>query len=677
MLNLYLISLITLFIGAIISVVLQKNTKFTYVSSLFSISGSFFALIFSIYILVTQSVMSVIIHTTLPMFNISIHIDALAAFFILIISTVALPASLYGIGYMKNYEKEYNLGAFGFIYNLFLISLLLVVTAYNGIYFLFAWEIMSLTSLFLVLFENKKKDIIKSGLVYFIMTHAATAFIMLSFLLLYSVTGSFDFGIIKSQSINIPMLTRSIVYICMIIGFGTKAGIVPFHIWLPRAHGAAPSHVSALMSGVMIKMGILMFFRMFLDILPHAPLWLGVVIILIGAVSSVLGVLYALSEHDIKRLLAYHSIENIGIILLGLGSGLIFISLNQPALAMLAIAAGLFHTLNHAIFKSLLFLGAGSVISQTHTRNIEEYGGLIKLMPYTALFFLVGAVAISGLPPFNGFVSEWLTFQSLFAGIISQNATIKGVFILSAGSLAITGGLAAACFVKAFGITFLARPRSTESKEAKESPLSLVVSMGFLAVLCLVLGIFSPTVINVLQQVVKSFNVFGGATSGIAASSSSLNVSKGFAILNMPILALSIIVALVLAYGLVLAVSRKQKTVRQTLWDCGYSKLTPRMEITATAFSRSLIIIFRGIFQPTKQHEIDYVDADIRYFSKSKTVTLGIINVYEDYIYLPLHKILDLFSRNIKKIQSGNINQYLLYIFILLIGLLIYARYSF
>lgn len=674
MMNLFFASIGILTAGAVASLLLQKKPQLSYVSSIFSLWASLLMLILSISLIATKTTLEAITHTTLPMFEISFRIDPLSAFFMLVISVIALPASLYGIGYMKQYSQKYNLGMFGFFYNFFLLSLLLVITANNGIYFLFVWELMSLTSLFLVLFENKKPDNIKSGFIYFTMTHFATVFILLGFLLIYQTTGSFDFDTIRSQAHNIPTFLKSIIYICMIVGFGTKAGIVPFHIWLPRAHSAAPSHVSSLMSGVMIKMGILMFIKMFFDILPGAPLWLGITIILIGAISSVLGVLYALSEHDIKRLLAYHSIENIGIILLGLGGGLIFTALNNPSLAILAVSAGLFHTLNHAVFKSLLFLGAGSVISQTHTRNIEKYGGLIKLMPYTALFFLVGAIAISGLPPFNGFVSEWLTFQSLFAGISMQSATIKSVFIFSTASLAFTGGLAAACFVKAFGITFLARPRSIESEKAKESSPVMIIGMGFLAILCLIFGVFSSYVLSHIQTIAKNLGAFGKSISSLETSNVSLHVSQSSIDLNMLAVFVVMSCGITLAFGLTFLLSRKQKTVIKTVWDCGFNALTPRMEITATGFSRSLILIFKGIFQPSKQHEVEYVDAQMRYFSKSKTVTLGIVNIYEAYIYYPLHNALDSISRQTKKIQSGNVNQYLLYIFILLIGLLIFAK---
>lgn len=676
MMSLFTTALGLLVLGAIGSLLLQKNTELAHMtSSLSAMLASILALIFSTTMLFTKTAFVATIPTSFPLFTLSFSVDALATFFIFIISLIAIPASLYGIGYMRNYYEKYNIGVFGFFYNLFLLSLFLVVTAHNALYFLFVWELMSLSSLFLVIFEHKEAETTRAGLIYFIMTHTATAFILVAFLLLYQTTGSFDFGIIQQHAIAIPLVIRNLVLLCMIIGFGTKAGIIPFHIWLPRAHGAAPSHVSALMSGVMIKMGIFMFFRMFLDILPQASIWLGFVILLIGATSSILGVLYALSEHDSKRLLAYHSIENIGIILLGLGSGLVFIALHKPALATLAIIAALFHTLNHAIFKSLLFLGAGSVISQTHTRNVEAYGGLIKRMPYTAMFFLIGAIAISGLPPFNGFASEWITFQSLFAGIALQSMAIKSVFIFAGVSLAATGGLAAACFVKAFGVTFLARPRSSESEKAKESSLPFIVSMGFLAVLCLLFGIFASPIVQYLQTIAESLAAIRKPQTILTIINGSIQITQGHAVLAMPSIISGLLLASVVTFGLVYLLSHRQKETSNDLWNCGYTEITPRMEITATGFSRSIILIFKGLLQPTKQHSIEYVDANMRYFSKSRTVTLTIVNIYEKHVYYPLHTNLLAVSKQIKKIQGGNINQYLLYIFIVLIGLLIWARY--
>ncbi len=534
---------------------------------------------------------------------------------------------------------------------------------------------MSLTSLALVTFEHKDAHAIEAGYIYFIMTHVATAFITIAFFLIYQTTHSFDFAIIKQQASHIPVIMQTIIFICCLIGFGTKAGIIPLHIWLPRAHSAAPSHVSALMSGVMIKMAIFMFFRMFLDLVPSAPLWLGVVILILGSLSSVLGVLYALSEHDSKRLLAYHSIENIGIILLGLGTGIIFLALGNPVIAALALTASLFHTVNHAIFKSLLFLAAGSVISVLHTRNMEEYGGLIKRMPYTAFFFLIGAIAISGFPPFNGFVSEWLTFQGLFTGIASSSMLLKSLFIFAAGSLAFTGGLAAACFVKAFGVTFLARARSEKTEKVKEVGIEMVVPMGLLAAFCLGLGILSGYILPYLHGIMGTFFAFS-QDSSIITHEAFIQIPTNSATLHMPAIFLLLIIGVLITWIFTRVINPKQKEVYGELWDCGYTELTPRMEITATGFSRSLITIFRGIFKPSKQHTIEYVDADLRYFSTSSTVTVDMENLYEKHLYYPLHKRMHAFSLKVRSLQGGTINNYLFYILIMLLLLLLWARYS-
>lgn len=668
---------ISLFVfGAFSSLLLHDDPKFAnFLSGVFALGGSILGFCLSGFVLLTQTSLTINLPTSFPLLNLAVNIDSLSAFFVLIISTVSFASSLYGLSYMQKYVKEYNLGAFGFFYNLFIASLLLVCTASNGLYFLLVWELMSITSYFLVIFENRIKENVKAGLIYLIMTHFGTAFIVLSFILLYISTGSFDFSYIKSHAAAIPTLTKNIVFVLALIGFGTKAGIIPLHIWLPRAHPAAPSQVSALMSGVMIKTAILMFIRLFLDVLPTQQVWWGLVILTIGAVSSILGVLYALSEHDIKKLLAYHSVENIGIILMGVGSALTFYALGAIPLTILATSAALYHTLNHAIFKSLLFLGAGSVVHQTHTHNIEEYGGLIKKMPYTALFFLIGALAISAMPPFNGFASEWLTYQSLFMGILAKGTIIKASFIIAAASLAFTGGLAAACFVKAFAVTFLAKPRSKESEKAKESPFIMNIGMGLLAALCLILGLGASLLTPYLVSISKSLTSMKDGYSVIITNIDSIQIGQGFALLNLPAVFLSLLGITVLVYCVVFLKTKKQKEEVVATWDCGAPPLTTRAEITSTAFARSLITMFGGILKPTKQHDVEYSDVESRYFPTSRTVTLNTPNLYEQYLYQPFHKLLINMSSKVGIVQNGNVNQYLLYIFITLIGLLVWSRY--
>jgi len=665
--NIFLFMLASWLVGALGSLIFCKNDSLAKKwGSSFAILGSIAGIICSYLVLVQNSVFSFYIYSSFPLLSFSFFIDKLSAFFIFIISLIALFSSIYSFGYVKHFYKKYNIGYLGFFYNIFLAGMVMVASAHNLLFFLIVWEIMSLSSYFLVIFENKEKENIKAGSLYFIMTHIGTAFIIVSFLLLYKGTGSMDFSIIKNNIGMISPFIRNIIFILSIIGFGTKAGIIPLHIWLPSAHPAAPSHVSSLMSGVMIKTGIYMIIRIFIGIMPIPPVWWGVVIIILGSISSLFGVLYALTEHDIKKLLAYHSIENIGIILIGLGSSMVFWSLNIMPLAILGLIASLFHTLNHAVFKSLLFLGAGSVVSETGTRNMEEYGGLIKYMPQTALFFLVGSMAISALPPFNGFFSEWMTFQSLFAGIGALSVSARWAFVFGAGSLVFTGGLAVMCFVKVFGSIFLARPRSEKIKEAKESSLSLHIGMGCLAFLTLFIGFFASKISNIISGVVKNLGSFSFSEMPFSASNFSIRMSDGFSSLSMPLILISLVLVFLVSYIIFSIITRNNKVKTGTTWDCG-TTLTSRMEITATGFSRSIISIFSGILKPTKQIDVKYQDENIKYFQKSKTVELGVRNIYQIYFYRPIKIFFIRISDKVKKVQGGNINAYILYIFLMLL----------
>ncbi len=657
-------------IGAFGSLLFRKNDVLANAwSSFFAVIGSLYGILFSA-LMIAEGVGSSFTfgNTGFFLLNFSFHIDLLSAFFIFAISLIGFFCSIYGYGYVKHFYGKYSIGALGFFYDILLGSLFLVVTSANALFFLIAWEIMSISSYFLVVYDRNDAANVKAGSLYLIMTYVGTACIILSFLLSYKYIGSFDFEAIKSGVALIPPLVKDAMFVLAVIGFGTKAGIIPFHIWLPAAHPAAPSHVSAMMSGVMIKTGIYMMMRLFLDILQPVPLWWGEAILIIGASSALLGVLYALTEHDIKRLLAYHSIENIGIILLGLGSSLTFNALNMPTLALLGLIAALFHTLNHAIFKSLLFLGAGSVIDQMHTKNMEEYGGLIRYMPQTALFFLVGSMAISALPPLNGFFSEWLTFQSLFQGIAQLSFSLQWIFILAAGSLAFTGGLALMCFVKIFSAIFLARPRSAEVKHTKESVFSMRLGMGALAFLSIAFGFFSGSITKILERVGQDFTVFHNTISFAGDSSNqTLQLQNNFASVSAPalfvLLGVSIFIVVLISR---FVINRQQKVLVGNTWDCG-TTLTSRMEITATGFARSIILIFKNVLKPSLQQDVEYHDAESRYIPKSRNVTMSVGNMYHTYFYEPLQKMIDGLSFRSKIIQGGNINVYISYIFIALI----------
>ncbi|MBI4272617.1 hydrogenase 4 subunit B [Candidatus Uhrbacteria bacterium] len=669
------ITLVFFLVGAFGSILFQKSPRICNAwSHAFAFLGSAAGVLFSAMVLVLGKTVSYQQETTLPLFEISVRIDPLAAFFIFIVSIVALCTSLYGIGYMAHYHGKYNLGIFGFFYNVFIASMLLIFSAQHAVYFLLLWELMSLASYMLVTFENRTEGTVYAGYIYFVMTHAATACIAFAFLLLYHAAGSFDFDVLRANADELTPSVQTAVFILALIGFGTKAGIIPLHIWLPHAHPAAPAHVSALMSGVMIKTGIFMLIRFFLEFShPYAP-WIGSIILLIGAASSLLGVLYALCEHDLKRLLAYHSIENIGIILLGFGGAMIFASLGLQSFMRLSLVGAFYHTVNHAVFKALLFLGAGSVAHATHTRNIEEYGGLIKTMTWTALCFLIGSMAISGLPPFNGFVSEWLTFQALFSGISSGNVFLTIIFIAGIASLAFTGGLALACFVKAFGVTFLARARSNEAHDAQECSISMRAGMIVLALLTLVFGVFAGSVIPVLSHIVQSVTGFSGHAAALFSTSTTVSVRNQFASISPPIIALAYIGALIVVMLSVYSVTRRRTVTRGLTWDCG-TPLTRRMEITATGFSRSLLMICKTFVRPLKNVHIQHIDQS-HYFFTFQKIELSFLDIYELYFYRPIAVCAEYVTDRARKIQSGNVNAYILYIVLVFICMIVWLSLS-
>jgi len=657
-------------IGAIGSLFFHKSDRISNLwGSFFAITGSLYGVFFSFFLLARGGELFFTFgKTSFSLLSFSFHIDMLSAFFLFTTSLIALFCSIYGLGYVKHFYGHCNIGVLGFLYNLLLASLLIIVTSSNALFFLIAWEVMSLMSYFLVVYDRSDLKNVKAGSLYLIMTYVGTSFIILAFLLTYKYVDSFEFEAIKSGISLIPPVIKDIIFICSMIGFGTKAGIIPFHIWLPAAHPAAPSHVSALMSGVMIKTGIYMMMRLFLDIFQPIPLWWGETVLIVGASSALLGVLYALTEHDIKRLLAYHSIENIGIILLGLGSAMIFFTLGMPTLALLGLVASLYHTINHAIFKSLLFLGAGSVIDQMHTKNMEEYGGLIKYMPITAVTFLIGSMAISALPPFNGFFSEWLTFQSLFQGISELSFSLRWIFVVAAGSLAFTGGLALTCFVKAFSAIFLARPRSEEVKQTKESVLSMQIGMGALASLSIIFGLFSSSVIKILENIGQNLTIFHNTPSFFSVhSDQSIRLGKDVASVSAPALFFLFGMIVLIVFLIVrFVINKEQKITLGKTWDCG-TTLDARMEITATGFARSIILVFKNVLKPSIQQDVEYHDSKSRYIPKSRTVTMGVGDMYDTYFYQPAQKMIDGLSLRSKNIQGGNINVYISYIVITLI----------
>jgi len=611
--------------------------------------------------------------STLPLLTFAVRLDALSSFFLLTISLVSLAASIYAVGYVTELYGRVSIALLGSLYNGFLLSMTLVVLADNGFFFLIVWELMSLFSYLLVVTEHEKSDVRYAGLFYLIMTHVGTAFIMLTFLIFFQAGGSFSFEAFRHPEQALPEGMRTLAFLLALIGFGAKAGIVPLHVWLPYAHPAAPSHISALMSGVMIKTAIYALIRVYFDFFGgQFPWWWGFTVLAIGAFSALLGVMYALMEHDLKSLLAYHSVENIGIILLGIGAGMIFQTYGLVEFAALGLIAGLYHTLNHAVFKALLFLGAGSLLYATHTRNMEEYGGLLRRMPWTGACFLIGAVSIAALPPTNGFVSEWLVFQSLFLSFHLPSLFLKLILPLAAAMLALTGVLALACFAKAFGISFLALPRSTHARHAAEVPPTMRAGMALLALACIVLGLAPMVIVPLLDRVVAPFANASIESKVLALDGWALApVNTDFSSLSTPVLALLLVALSLLALGLVAAFGGMVRVRHYKTWGCGIN-LTPRMEYTATGFVQPIKRVFSTIYQPTVKLETEFLE-ESRYFAKRRRFEFHIEPLFQKYLYDPVVAGFTTIADQLRVIQAGSLHLYLAYIFVTLIVLLLVA----
>jgi formate hydrogenlyase subunit 3/multisubunit Na+/H+ antiporter MnhD subunit len=566
------------------------------------------------------------------------YVDPLAAFFIGVISIVSLSSAIYSMGYGEHIVHLRRKNYLASLLNLFSVSMILVVASYNTLEFVFFWELISISSFIYVLFDYEKPGTRKAALYYFIMTMLSTMFLMLGFFGLYASTGSFVIQPIAS------LQNLSLIFLSLFIGFSIKAGVVPFHKWLPYAHPAAPSGISAMMSGVMLKVAIYGLIRFTVTVLPKEDWW-GVLILVAGTLSAILGVIYALKEHDIKRLLAYHSIENIGIILIGFGLYLIYSANNLTELAALALAAALFHTLNHALFKSLLFLAAGSVVSATGKRNIEEYGGLIKTMPYTAVLFLVGAISISGLPPFNGFVSELMLFQAFLGSYMIQSPLLKSLIVLCLSGFALTSALAAACFVKAFGITFLAVPRSESARNAKEAGKYMLVGAGIPAALCMVLGIFS----------LQIFSFLGYQT-------------------DLPdMLVIGMILAFI--YGIAyLVLKRESVNIERTgdTWGCGMTHLSSRTEYTASGFSQPIVRFFKDVYQTREVNERLFYDKQNTLF-KEGSGEIHLLKFFEEKLYDPVARAVNRVSVRVSALENWSLDSYVFYAFLAVLATVAYV----
>jgi hydrogenase-4 component B len=525
--------------------------------------------------------------------DIALRVDGLSAWFILLTNFTFLTGILYGRQYMKRYEGQgANLSLHYISYILNQLAIIGIYFVQHGLAFICVWEVMALSAFLLVIFEHGRIETLKAGINYLIQSHISIIFLTLGFIWVYSSTGSFDFSAISQYSFSESKEAGLLLFLAFFIGFAIKAGFVPFHTWLPRAHPAAPSHVSGVMSGVIIKTGIYGILRM-LMLIHENYLILGYIILIFSVITGIYGVMLAIVQHNLKKLLAYHSVENIGIIGIGIGIGALGTGLGYPLMAFAGYAGALLHTLNHSLFKSMLFYSTGNIYQSTHTVNIERLGGLIRKMPRTALMFLLASLAICGLPPFNGFISEFLIYSGLYGALgTSSNSTI--IIILSISGLALIGGLALFCFTKAFGIVFLGTPRRPHTHPVEEASPQALLPLSMIAILILFIGLMPRLFIRMLQNPVQEFT--------------GLEIPGNYALLTELMQHVSISVWILILLIVVMFFIRKAVTTPKIVttgstWGCGYTVVSPSMQYTASSFVRSYAKIIKPLVLTSKNRD--------------------------------------------------------------------------
>jgi len=597
----------------------------------------------------------------LPWLGAHFRIDPLAAFFLVVVNLGGASASLFALGYGRHEDAPQRVLPF---YPVYIAAMNLVVMSDDAFSFLVSWEFMSLTSWALVISHHRVSENVRAGYIYLLMAGFGTLALLLAFGLLAGADGNYAFDAIRMSHPSTAL--AALVLVLAIVGAGSKAGVVPLHAWLPLAHPAAPSHVSALMSGVMTKVAVYGLIRIVFDLLGPPDWWWSMVVLGVGGITAVMGVLYALMQHDLKRLLAYHTVENIGIIYIGLGLALAFKAANMPLAAALALTAGLFHVFNHSVFKSLLFFGAGAVLNATGERDMEHLGGLIHRMPQTAFVFLVGCVAISALPPLNGFVSEWLTFQAILLSPQLPAWGLKFMVPAVGALLALSAALAAACFVKAFGVTFLGRARTPAAAQAQETDSNSLAAMYFLAVLCLVAGILPGFFIDALNPVTYSLIGVGMPHQAgvewlsivpIAESRSSYNGLLVFAFVIMS--------GSLAAFAIHRLASNRLR--RAPAWDCGYPDPSPATQYTASSFAQPIRRVYGAtVFRAREIGEMPPPGS-----MAPARLTVDLHDLIWDAAYAPIARFVGYATDRLNVLQFLTIRQYLSLVFTALVLLLL------
>jgi hydrogenase-4 component B len=643
-----------IFAGGIVSIPLPERIK-SWTVALFTGCGAAVITCVSVAVLISREPLTARYMLSYPAGMVTLTIDGLSAFFAALISVMSFLGTVYAIGYMRPYcGRGKTTTSHFFFLSVLIASMLAVVVLQNVVAFLIAWEIMSLSSFFLVAFENEKEEVYRASINYFVAMHVGVLFVIGGFLAASHESGSFDFASFSAVFEEHRDIANT-VFLLLFVGFGTKAGFIPFHTWLPKAHPAAPTHISGLMSGIMIKIGIYGILRVIM-LIRNPSVGIAYFVLVISLVSGVLGVAYAIAQHNIKRLLAYHSVENIGIIGIGIGIGMLGLAYGNTPLALLGFAGGILHVLNHSLFKSLLFFSAGGVYQKTHLLEIDRLGGLVRFMAFSAVAFLVGAVAISGLPPFNGFVSEFLIYWGMLSGLTSGRTLLSIIMVVSFASLAFIGAMALLCFTKVFGVVFLGTPRSEYHETPTEVSLPMRAAMAVQIGMIVLIGIFPQYAFTAVCLVARTFLAGDMAAFDPSPYLATLGgVSTGLAVF------IGICAGLLVLRALLL---RKRSVCRYKTWDCGYQAGNSRMQYTASSYAAPFLRVFRALFAwrvSLKRPEGLFPDdAGFESHAEDRFET-GIIN--------PLVSLIERFLNAFTWIQSGSTQQYILYGLIFLIAI--------
>jgi hydrogenase-4 component B len=656
----FLGAILLLVLGGTAAVVLRPSTRSASLSGqVGAIAGCVIGLAGAVRILASGQPESLWGPSFMPGGAVHLHIDALSAFFLLPVFGLSIATAVYGGSYMQDRGEPRQAGASWFFLNLLTAGMAAVVAAHDGLLFLVAWEIMALSPFFLVIFDDRSAAVRHAAWTYLTATHIGTAFLLVMFVLLGELGGGSDFESYGAILRDDPALC-SAVFVLALIGFGSKAGIVPAHIWLPEAHPVAPSHASALMSGAMIKVGIYGLLRVLMLVGRPEPWW-GWLLIAIGASSGLLGVLFALAQHDLKRLLAYSSVENIGIVLLGIGLGVLGAASGMPALAAIGFAAGLLHVLNHSIFKGLLFLGAGAVQHGAHSLDFEKLGGLLKRMPWTGTAFLIGAAGIVGLPPLNGFVSEFLLFYGGFVAVVDPALGAASAGLMLIVVLGLISGLAAACFAKAFGIGFLGVPRTAAAETAHEVARPMRAAMAGLALLCVAIGLAAPVAVGLVASLLAGTTLLpSGAAQQLAPVTASLTIAVSI---------FGVLIALSAAIWVWRARLLARHGVRRgPVWGCGYLFPSARMQYTASSLAQPLTTQFHLFIRNREA-----IEPPQGYFPRGASYASDSGDPWLRLLFAPTFLWFDRIVSRLVVIQHGHIHVYVLYLAATLLALLVWA----